>query len=79
MLLNVFRPNLVDYINLSKGLGNYRRRCKCTSGESRVGLVCGETSVLLCKTFLVYYLILLTKYLSSACVALRIKNLHKNK
>ena len=41
MLLKVFRPNLIDYINLSKVLDNYTRRCKCTSGESRVGLVCG--------------------------------------
>ena len=41
MLLEVFRPNLIDYINLSKVLDNYTRGCKCTSGESRVGLVCG--------------------------------------
>ena len=41
MLLKVFRPNLIDYINLSKVLDNYTRRCKCTSAESRVGLVCG--------------------------------------
>ena len=40
MLLKVFRHNLIDYVNLSKVLDNYER-CKCTSGESRVGLVCG--------------------------------------
>ena len=40
MLLKVFRPNLIDYINLSKVLDNYTGRCKCTSGESRLGLVC---------------------------------------
>ena len=33
MLLKVFRPKLIDYINISKVLDNYRRRCKCTSGE----------------------------------------------
>ena len=47
MLLKVFRLNLIDYKNLSKVLANYTRRCKCTSGESRVGLVCGGTSVFL--------------------------------
>ena len=53
MFLKVFRPNLIDYINLSKVLDNYRR-CKCTSGESRVGLVCmGGTSVLSLKKILV--------------------------
>ena len=41
MLLKVFKPNLMDYINLSKILDNCTRRCKCTSGESTVGLVCG--------------------------------------
>ena len=40
MLLKVSRPNLIDYINLSKVLDNYMRRRKCSSGESRVGLVC---------------------------------------
>ena len=39
MLLKVFRPNLIDYTNLSSVLDNYTRRC--TSGESMVGLVCG--------------------------------------
>ena len=39
MFLKVFRPNLIDYINLSKVLDNYRK-CKYTSGESRMGLVC---------------------------------------
>ena len=47
MLLKVFRPNLMDYIDLSKVLDNYMRKCKCTSGEPRVGLVCGGTSVFL--------------------------------
>ena len=47
MLLKVFSPNLIDYINLYKVLDNYTRRCKCTSGETRVGLVCGGTSVFL--------------------------------
>ena len=42
MLLKVFRPNLIDYINQSKVLDNYTKRCKCTSGKSRVGLVRGE-------------------------------------
>ena len=41
MLLKAFRPNLIDYINLSKVLDNYMRRRKCTSGESRVGFVAG--------------------------------------
>ena len=42
MLLKVFRPNLIDYINLSKVLDNYTRRCKWTEGtQPRVGLVCG--------------------------------------
>ena len=40
MLLKMFRPNLIDYINLSRVLDNYTRSCKCTSRESRVGLVC---------------------------------------
>ena len=47
MLLKMFRPNLIDYINLSRVLDNYTRSCKCTSRESRVGLVCrggGNTS-----------------------------------
>ena len=44
MLPKVFRPNLIVYINLSKVFDNYTRRCECTSGESRVGLVCEETS-----------------------------------
>ena len=39
MLLKVFRPNLIDYINLSKVVDNYTRRCKCTSEESRLALV----------------------------------------
>ena len=47
MLLKVFRPNLIDYINLSKVLDSYMRRCRCTSGELNVGLFCGETSVFL--------------------------------
>ena len=56
MLLKVLRPNLIDYINLSKVLADYMRRCKCTSGESRVGLDCaGVISFSLKKTFLVYY------------------------
>ena len=54
MLLKVFRPNLIDYINLSKVLDNYMRRCRCTSGGSMVGLVCVGTSVSLRKTFLVF-------------------------
>ena len=41
MLLKAFRPNLIDYINLSKVLDNYTRRRKCTSGESTVGFVGG--------------------------------------
>ena len=41
MLLKVFSPNFIDYINLSKVLDNYMRRCICTSGELRVRLVCG--------------------------------------
>ena len=41
MLLHVFRPNLIDYFNLSKVLDKYSRMCKCTSWESRVGIVCG--------------------------------------
>ena len=40
MLLKGFRPNLIDCINLPKVLNNYMRRCKCTGGESNVGLVC---------------------------------------
>ena len=49
MLLKVFRPNLIGYINLSKVFDNYMymRRCKCTTGESKVRLVCGGTSVFL--------------------------------
>ena len=47
MLLKVLRPKLIDYINLSKVLDNYTRRCKYTSGEWRVGLVCGWTNSLL--------------------------------
>ena len=47
MLLKVFRPNLIDNIDLSKVLDDYTRRWKCTSGKSSVGLVCGETSVFL--------------------------------
>ena len=47
MLLKIFRQKLIDYINLSKVLDNYMRRCKCTSGGSMVGLVCGGTSVFL--------------------------------
>ena len=43
MFLKVFRTNLIDYINLSKMLDKYTRGCKCTSGELRVGLVCGGT------------------------------------
>ena len=38
MLLKAFKPNLIDYINLSKILDNYMRRCKCAGGDSRVGL-----------------------------------------
>ena len=41
MLLKVFRPNLIDVINLSKVLDNYTKRCKYTSGDLRMGLVCG--------------------------------------
>ena len=57
MILKVFRPNLIDYINLSKVLDNYSRRCKCTSGKSRVGLVCGvgDISFSVKKTFLVLF------------------------
>ena len=47
MLLKVFRQNLIDYINLSKVVDNYTKRCKCTTGELKVGLVCGGTSVFL--------------------------------
>ena len=47
MLLKVFRLNLIDYINLSKVFANNTRRCKCTSGESKVGLVCGGILVFL--------------------------------
>ena len=54
MLLKAFKPNLIDYINLSKILDNYVRRCKCTGGDSRVGLGWwGGASVFLRKTFLV--------------------------
>ena len=41
MLLKVFRPNLIDYINLSKVLDNYTRRCKWNRGyttEDGIGL-----------------------------------------
>ena len=47
MLMKVFRPHLIDSINLSKVLDNYTRRCKYTSGETRVGLFVGGTSVFL--------------------------------
>ena len=29
---------MIDYINLSKVLDNYIKRCKCTGGESRGGI-----------------------------------------
>ena len=57
MLLKVFRPNLIDNINISKVLDNYTRRCKCTSGKSRVGFVCWRGGALVFftkKSFLVY-------------------------
>ena len=38
MPLKEFRPNLIDYINLSKVLDNYMSRCKCSGGDSRVEL-----------------------------------------
>ena len=34
----IFRPNLIDYINISKVLDNYMSRCKCTGGDSRCGI-----------------------------------------
>ena len=45
----IFRPNLIDYINLSKALDNYTSRCKCTSGEIEggIGLWGGGASVFL--------------------------------
>ena len=54
MLLKEFNTNLIDYINLSKVFDIYMRRCKCTGGDSRVGLcLCGDISFFLWKTFLV--------------------------
>ena len=35
---HIFRPNLIDYINLSKGLDNYMSKCKYTGGNSRGGI-----------------------------------------
>ena len=35
--LHILRPNLIDYINLSKVLDSYMRRCKCTGGIQGVG------------------------------------------
>ena len=72
MLLKVLRPNLIDYINLSKVLDNCTRRCNCTSGESRVGLICGGTSVFLCKTFLVTSA-KFQKIFNASCTILRIE------
>ena len=39
--LLIFRPNLIDYISLSKVLDNCMSRWKCTGGDSRgwIGLV----------------------------------------
>ena len=41
--LHIFRPNLIDYINLFKVLDNYMSRCKCAGGHLRggIGLVGG--------------------------------------
>ena len=30
---------LIDYINISKVLGNYMSRCKCTGGDSKGGIL----------------------------------------
>ena len=35
---HIFRPNWIDYINLSKVLDNYMSRCKCTGCSSRGGI-----------------------------------------
>ena len=51
---HIFRPNLIDYINLFKVLSNYMSRWKCTGGNSRggIGLVGGH-QFFLWKIFLV--------------------------